>query len=91
MLAKQIKGTALRSLSHNMDLEWMREAYRRTRKDGAVGVDGVTASEFAANLDLNLQELLDRAPLGPVRANAGIGDGLRSFLCHGMEHHADSA
>ena len=68
MLAKQIQGAALRSLSHNMDLEWMREAYRRTRKDGAVGVDGVTASEFAADLDLNLQELLDRAKSGAYRA-----------------------
>ena len=28
------------SLSHHMDLDWMKEAYRRTRKDGAVGIDG---------------------------------------------------
>jgi hypothetical protein len=28
------------SLAHHIDLEWMQEAYRRTRKDGAVGVDG---------------------------------------------------
>ena len=68
MLARQMPGTALRSLSHHMDLEWMREAYRRTRKDGAAGVDGVTAADFAADLDANLQDLLDRAKSGTYRA-----------------------
>jgi retron-type reverse transcriptase len=60
--------TAIRSLSHHMDLEWLREAYRRTRKDGAVGVDDVTAEEFAAELEANLQGLLDRAKSGSYRA-----------------------
>jgi RNA-directed DNA polymerase len=67
-LAKQMPETAIRSLSHHMDLEWLREAYRRTRKDGAVGVDDVTAEEFAADLDANLQGLLDRAKSGSYRA-----------------------
>ena len=31
------------SLAHHIDIDWLREAYRRTRKDGAVGVDGQTA------------------------------------------------
>lgn len=68
MLAKQMPGTAIRSLSHHLDLDWLREAYRRTRKDGAVGVDGVTAEEFASDLDANLQDLLDRAKSGSYRA-----------------------
>ena len=63
-LAKQMPGVALHSLSHHMDIEWMREAYRRTRKDGAPGVDGQTAAEYAANLDENLRKLLDRAKSG---------------------------
>lgn len=67
-LAKQMPGTALYSLSHHMDLEWMREAYRRTRKDGAVGVDGQTAGEYAEELEGNLQALLDRAKSGNYRA-----------------------
>ena len=67
-LAKQMKGTALRSLSHHMDLDWMREAYRRTRKDGATGVDGQTAEAFAENLEGNLQALLDQAKSGTYRA-----------------------
>jgi hypothetical protein len=31
---------ALNTLAHHIDIEFLREAYRRTRKDGAVGVDG---------------------------------------------------
>jgi hypothetical protein len=38
---------ALSTLHHVFDLEWMREAYRLTRKDGAPGIDGVTAAEYA--------------------------------------------
>jgi hypothetical protein len=36
---------ALSSLHHVIDLEWMKEAYRLTRKDGAPGIDGVTAAD----------------------------------------------
>ncbi len=63
-LAKQMPGVALTSLSHHIDIEWLKEAYRRTRKDGAVGVDGQTAEEYAENLEGNLQSLLDRAKSG---------------------------
>lgn len=63
-LAKQMPAVAMTSLSHHIDIEWMREAYARTRKDGAVGVDGQTAAEYAANLDDNLRSLLDRAKSG---------------------------
>jgi group II intron reverse transcriptase/maturase len=63
-------GTVLTSLSHHIDLEWMREAYRLTRKDGAVGIDGQGARGFAENLDENLQDLLDRAKSGRYRAPA---------------------
>ena len=55
---------ALTSLSHHMDLGWMLEAYRRTRKDGAVGIDGQTAADYAEHLEENLRELLDRAKSG---------------------------
>lgn len=67
-LAKMMPETALRSLSCHMDLSWMREAYRRTRKDGAVGVDGQSAQAFAEDLEGNLQSLLDRAKSGLYRA-----------------------
>ena len=44
-----------------MDLDWLREAFRRTRKDGAVGVDGQTAAEYEQDLENNLRSLLERA------------------------------
>jgi RNA-directed DNA polymerase len=68
-LAKEAPDMAM-NLSHHMDLEWFREAYRRTRKDGAVGVDGQTAEEYAENLEENLQGLMDRAKSGTYRAPA---------------------
>ena len=43
-LARTKRGTALCSLHHVIDLDWMREAFRLTRKDGAPGIDGVTAA-----------------------------------------------
>jgi RNA-directed DNA polymerase len=39
----------LTSLHHLIDLEWMSEAYRLTRKDGAPGIDGMTATEYEAS------------------------------------------
>lgn len=71
-LAKQSPEMVLTSLAHHMDIEWLREAYRRTRKDGAAGIDGVTAEEYEADLEENLKELLERAKSGryyapPVR------------------------
>ena len=56
------------TLSHYLDLDWLREAYRRTRKDGAVGVDGQTAREYEQNLEANLQSLLDRVKSGQYQA-----------------------
>jgi group II intron reverse transcriptase/maturase len=67
-LAKQMPGTALSTLSHHMDLDWLVEAYRRTRKDGAKGVDDQSAREYAENLEENLQDLLNRAKSGTYRA-----------------------
>lgn len=58
---------AFTTLAHHMDLEWMLEAFRRTRKDGAAGVDGQTGREYAENLEDNLRKLLDRAR----RSNSG--------------------
>jgi group II intron reverse transcriptase/maturase len=59
-LARQMPTAALTTLGHHIDVEWLKEAYRRTRKDGAVGVDGQTAAQYAENLEGNLQDLLER-------------------------------
>ena len=46
----------------------MMEAYRVTRKDGAPGIDGVTAADYEANLEANLLDLLERIRSGRYRA-----------------------
>jgi len=69
-LAKQSPSMKISTLAHHIDLDWMREAYRRTRKDGATGIDGQTAQQYAQNLDENLQSLLNRAKSGTYRAPA---------------------
>jgi group II intron reverse transcriptase/maturase len=56
------------SLAHLMDIEWLHEAWRRTRKDGAAGVDGQTAAGYEQELEGNLRSLLDRAKSGTYRA-----------------------
>jgi group II intron reverse transcriptase/maturase len=58
------------SLAHLMDVELLFAAYCRTRKDGAVGVDGVTACEYAENLEENLVGLHARLRSGQYRAPA---------------------
>jgi len=67
-LAKEAPEMVFRSLAHHIDVDWLREAHRRTRKDGATGVDRQTAEEYATNLENNLQSLLDRAKSGTYRA-----------------------
>ena len=49
-MASEVPGRVLTTLAHHIDLMWLEEAYRRTRKDGAAGVDGVTAQEYEAAL-----------------------------------------
>src|SRR5262245_64683571 len=68
----------------------MREAYRLTRKDGAPGIDGVMAAEYAQNLEVNLSDLLERIKSGryqapPVRrVYIPKGDGAGSFRPLGL-------
>jgi len=66
---------AIRTLAHHIDVEFLRVAYNRTRKDGAVVVDDQTAADYAAQLESNLQSLLDRFKSGTYRARnrSGVG------------------
>jgi group II intron reverse transcriptase/maturase len=52
--------TALTSLSHHIDMDWLREAHRLTRKNGAPGIDGQSGGDYSRNLEANLQSLLSR-------------------------------
>ena len=63
-LARNCPDMAFTTLAHHIDIEWMFTAHARTRRDGAVGVDGQTADEYEVNLEANLQNLLDRAKSG---------------------------
>ena len=68
MLARQSPEMGFTSLAYLIDIDWLREAYRRTRKDGAVGVDGQSGADYARELESNLQSLLDRAKSGTYQA-----------------------
>ena len=67
-LARQCPEMGFTSLGHFIDIDWLREAYRRTRKDGAVGVDGQDGEDYAVNLEENLRSLLERAKSGTYQA-----------------------
>jgi len=68
--ARTVPGRALVSLHHYIDRYWLEEAHGRTRKDGAVGVDGQTAAEYEQELGENLVSLLERFKSGRYRAPA---------------------
>jgi len=67
-LAKQAPDMQFTTLAHHIDLEWLHQAYRWTRKSGSPGIDGQTAQQYAQDLDENLQSLLGRAKSGEYRA-----------------------
>ena len=67
-LARNCPDMAFTNLAHHIDMEWMLTAHARTRRDGAVGVDGQTAAEYEVNLEANLQNLLNRAKSGTYKA-----------------------
>lgn len=70
-LTRQIKGK-LTNLNQYIDLDWMYFSWSILRKDGAVGIDQITAEAYEKNLEKNLVSLLDRFHAGtyvapPVR------------------------
>lgn len=67
-LARQSPEMSFTSLAYFIDIDWLREAYARVRKDAAPGVDGQTAADYAADLEANLRSLLERAKSGTYHA-----------------------
>jgi len=70
-LAKQAgnyPNTVFNNLHHLINKDLLREAYRQTRKDGATGIDKVTAKEYAANLEENLENVRERLKRGQYKA-----------------------
>jgi group II intron reverse transcriptase/maturase len=67
-LAREHPEWAFTNLAQVINLDLLKEAYQRTRKNGAVGVDGQTAEAYARNLKSNLQSLLNRLHTGEYQA-----------------------
>ena len=67
-LARRRRGWHSRHLTTHIDIDLLQEAYRRTRKDGAAGMDGQTAKEYEENLLENLESLLNRFKCGTYKA-----------------------
>ena len=67
-LSSRAPGMVWTTLAHHIDLDLLKEAYRRTRKDGAVGIDGQTVEEYAKSLEENLCSLLERFKSGKYKA-----------------------
>jgi len=56
------------TLAHLIDEEFLREAFGYIKKNAAAGVDGVTAREYAENLDANIANLYQRMRSGRYKA-----------------------
>jgi group II intron reverse transcriptase/maturase len=64
MLAENNPDMVFTSLSHRIDLGLLRDSFRLVRKSESAGVDGVTAKQYAENLDKNLYNLWERLRRG---------------------------
>jgi len=62
--ARRYPEMVFTTLAHLIDVDFLREAYHRTRKDSAPGIDGVTADAYAEHLEDNLRDLHERLRSG---------------------------
>jgi len=66
--AEKHAGKSLVSVAHHIDVSWMYCAYEMTRRDGAAGIDGVTAAEYEIGIMEKLQNLVELLKSGIYRA-----------------------
>ena len=66
--AEKHAGKSLVSLAHHIDVQWMYCAYELTRRDGAAGINGVTATEYENGLEEKLRKLVDLLKSGDYYA-----------------------
>ncbi len=101
-MAREHPERVFTSMHHLIDEDWMLEAYRRTRKDAAAGIDGVTAADYELDLEARLADLRGRILSGsyqapPVRrhyipkVDGRRHDSLRPPLLHCGPHASRSA
>jgi group II intron reverse transcriptase/maturase len=58
--AKWEPAARFNSLAHLIDEELLTKAFRRLRRDAAVGVDGITKEQYGQELESNLKDLHER-------------------------------
>jgi len=58
------------NLMNLVDVDFLKEAYQKTQKDAAPGLDGITARQYGEKLEENLQDLFKRMRTGRYRAPA---------------------
>lgn len=68
--AKRNPEVGFTSLAHHMNFDWLYEAFESIRKDGAVGIDEITAEDYSTDLKNNLEALLEKAKSGRYKAPA---------------------
>jgi len=66
--AEKHAGESLVSVAHHIDVQWMYCAYEWTRRDGAAGIDGVTAEEYEKGLWEKLGNLVELLKSGTYQA-----------------------
>jgi retron-type reverse transcriptase len=66
--ARQHPQRVFTTLAHRMDVEFLREAYRRLNKKGAPGLNEVTAADYGEHLEENLAGLYQRLRSGCYKA-----------------------
>lgn len=67
-MAKRDAGFVFTNLMHQIDEVFLWEAHRLIRKDGASGVDGETAEDYAKDLSGNIRRLHRRMKSGGYKA-----------------------
>ena len=66
--AKQEKKERFTALLHHVDLDLLRAAYNRLKRDAAPGVDGVMWKQYGQDLEAHLVDLHARVHRGAYRA-----------------------
>ncbi|HYK04359.1 MAG TPA: group II intron reverse transcriptase/maturase [Thermoanaerobaculia bacterium] len=69
--ARRDRTMKFTSLLHHVTVERLRSAYGELNRGAAVGIDGMTWTEYGRRLDQNLIELHDRVHRGAYRPQAG--------------------
>jgi hypothetical protein len=73
-LAKEDKERKFSSIAHLLTVDALHEAFKDLRKDASAGVDRVTHTEYATEVQKNLEQLHDRLKGREVSGAAAAAD-----------------